>query len=64
MCAPGSRLVCDSHNFKTVATSVTGGTIFNWAYGKHKNLYTLVFRLFFQQYLVLFTMVPRNTAVR
>ena len=53
-----------------VATSVTAvapaivlrGGILNRTHGMHKSLYT-VFLYFYQQYLVLFTMVPRSTVV-
>ena len=36
------------------------GTLLNRTYGAHK---TYIFRYFYQQYLVLFTMVPRNSVV-
>ena len=36
------------------------GAILDRTYGKHKNKYTMVFRYFYAQYLVLFTMIPRK----
>ena len=37
------------------------GTVLNRTYGTHKNLPGIYLFIFHKQYLVLFTMVPRNT---
>ena len=42
---------------------IRGGGLLNRTYGRHKKLYTLVFLYFYEQYLVLFTTVSRNTSI-